>query len=188
MRKLNEYIIVVLILLIIFFIGTINILNETTFFEFFEPSDWLTVIANIFTTILTVGVTIYIFESGDKREKLKIKQENKPLLVLGISTYNDIDISNVVDLEDREIPLNEMKKDSNVTLPLINGGRTPIFNISYYFSIENVEEIKLFYKNSSIKDISPKLEFKRIEFNEKKLIKFPIYMKMAKELVVSILR
>lgn len=164
MRKLNEYVIVILSLVVILIIMSISLLRETNFFTFFKPSDWLNVIANIFITIFTVGVTIYIFETGDKRERLKNEQENKPILILGVSSYKEIDISNVVDLEDSEVPLNKLKNDSNVEIPLINGGRTPVFNINYFFEIENMEEIKSYYKNTSLENITPKLTF-----NDKKM-------------------
>lgn len=160
MRKLNEYVIVILFLIIMFFILANNILQDTNFYSYFEPSDWLNVIA----TILTLGVTIFIFELGDKRAKKIIEQENKPILILGVSSYKEIDISNVVDLEDSEVPLNKLKNDSNVEIPLINGGRTPIFNINYSFEIENIEEIKSYYKNTSFENIIPKLTF-----NDKKM-------------------
>ncbi len=157
MRKLNEYVIVIFFLIILFFIFADILLQDTNFYSYFEPSDWLNVIA----TILTLGVTIFIFELGDKRAKKIIEQENNPIVVLGITNYKEIDISNVVDLEDSEVPINEMKNDSNIEIPLINGGRTPIFNITYSYEVENIEAIKVFYKENEkiIKQKIPTLSF-----------------------------
>lgn len=161
MRKLNEYVITILTLVVLLVFMSTILLGETDFFTFFKPSDWLNVISNIFITIFTVGVTIYIFETGDKRQRLKNEQENKPIVILGVVTYEGIDISRVVDLEESEVPLNELKNDSNVKIPLINGGKTPIFHVNYSFDIENIEEIKKYYHDysKSFKNKFPKLTF-----------------------------
>lgn len=88
------------------------------------------------------------------------KREKEPLVVPGISNIKDLKFEIGRDLVQNGRYFHELKRFSGVTVPIINGGTTPIFDVRYHYELENLEEFSnIFSKDQSPKDSNPKAYF-----------------------------
>ncbi|MEK4152311.1 MULTISPECIES: hypothetical protein [Carnobacterium] len=104
------------------------------------------------------------------------KRLKEPLIVPGTAKFDDVEIHPGKDLVKDGKYFHDLKRFSDVTIPIINGGTTPVFDITYYFEIENIEEFaKIFSKDNTLKESIPSAYFQSTEEKEYSFIYEYIY-------------
>ncbi|WP_208560617.1 hypothetical protein [Marinilactibacillus kalidii] len=83
----------------------------------------------------------YIFQKQRKEDKEIENKRNQPILVVSHSEFETSNFKLGYDLVDADIPLKNNSKFSCIKLPFINAGKTPVYDIRYYYEIENLKEL-----------------------------------------------
>lgn len=95
------------------------------------------------------------------------KRLKEPLIVPGTAQFDDVKLSPGKDLVKDGKYFHDLKRFSDVTIPIINGGTTPVFDISYFYEIENIEEFaSIFSKENVPVNSSPSAYFQSTEQKE----------------------
>ncbi|MFS7199702.1 hypothetical protein [Carnobacterium divergens] len=110
------------------------------------------------------------------------KRVKQPRLVPGTANFDDVELYTGKDLVKGGKYLHELKRFSDVTIPIINVGTTPVFDISYFYEIENIEECaSIFSEDNCPKDTIPRAYFESTEEKEYSFIYLYKYMKDGTE-------
>lgn len=123
-----------------------------------EKEDWLGFWSGYLGSIVGIGGAYYVMKHQLNVENKKEQKDKEPLLVPGTAQYTNLLLTNGKDMVNDGKWFKDLKEFSEASFPLVNGGITPVFDIKYCYTIENIEEYKeIFTKESMISEMSPKM-------------------------------
>lgn len=112
---------------------------------------------SLYGSLLGVLGAYLVMKKQLNKEKEVRNFENEPLIVVN-NTKNYLSNFRInYDLIDDGKKYNVTRKSSQIELPLTNIGRTAVYNLSYFFEINNLDEIKRKVENES-GGLNPKIK------------------------------
>lgn len=79
----------------------------------------------------------------------QINKEKRPLIILGNKKYQNLPMIGGKNLNNPSESIKKSDKFSDLTVPIINGGNSAVFNISIEYEFDNLEEIIKDYKKAN---------------------------------------
>lgn len=128
---------------------TYTLMNLPSIFKGGVTSDWIGFWGNLVGSFLGILGAFIVVKYQLREEKKKDLEEKKPKLIIGVENYKNKKIKPGYDLGDEDTKLNYRNKLSKITVPLINGGLTPVFNLKFYYEIVDYNEVFSYYEEYS---------------------------------------
>lgn len=133
-----------------------------------DNGDWLGFWSGYLGSMIGVGGAYYVMKHQLNFEHKKELEEKKSLLIPGVKEYTDLELIDGKDLLNDGRWIKDYQAFSEVTFPLINGGKTPVFDIKYCFEISNFTKFKSLYTNDNmLVEMNPRMfirEESKIDF------------------------
>lgn len=103
--------------------------------------------------ILGIIGTYIIATISERRLNRKEKKEKRPLLVIGTTEVENVNLHLGNDFIDNDLRLKDISGAfSHFSIPLVNLGITPVTSIHYYCEIKNFDEIQKYLNQSPYKN------------------------------------
>lgn len=156
--KLKEWFKLILIILISTFLFGVLIMWLPKMKILGGSSDgWLGYWGGIIGSMVGVLGAYSIMNKQLNEEKNTRKKEKESILVVGSNQYSDVLMQRGKNIFDKEYIKSDRKVEECLTVPLINGGQTPVFNIRIMCELVNHSNIYLVFQkysdeNFTIKD------------------------------------
>ncbi len=121
---------------------------------------WLGYWGGVIGALFGVIGAYLVMNEQIKYEEEQKKLEKEPLIVPGSSEKETFDLVPGKELASDPNYFHEIRHFTNLSIPLINGGATPIFDIEYYYEFNNEDELAEEYDGGkNVKDNYPQLKF-----------------------------
>ncbi len=146
--------------LLILFILFISGLIASTIIIGGSSEGWLGFWGGIVGSMLGVVGAYLVMKTQLDKEKKEKKKEKEPILVFGITSFENLMLNPGYDLINPQQKIKFKNKLSNLSVPLINGGISPIFNIRMIFQLIDHDDMFKIYDKYSETSSKYKMMFK----------------------------
>ncbi|MFP3931307.1 hypothetical protein U8V08_10270, partial [Enterococcus faecium] len=105
------------------------------------PDGWLGYWGGVIGALFGVIGAYLVMNEQIKYDKEQKKLEKEPVIIPGSSEKEKFDLEPGKEISSDPSYFHEIRHFTNLSIPLINGGTTPIFDIEYYYEFDNEDEL-----------------------------------------------
>lgn len=158
---MKRYLFIILSMVFMFSFGAILLSIPRVWNFEGSPDGWLGYWGGIIGAFFGVVGAYFVMSEQLKREEKERKRDNEPLIVPGSSERYNLTLFHGKTISKSPRDFKDIKYFTDLSFQLINGGKTPIFDLEYYYEFVNEDELaKSFTKEKNLKDTYPHLWFK----------------------------